>query len=631
MAKRRAPSAAITLARPIEPALRRAARLGDHAAICALHARVDARDAAREDSAASATGAGLDALSEFSDHPGVGLFAATPLMIAAQSDDGATEDTVRLLLELGADPRVVVEGRSAATFALERVGRLRVGRRRGDTSHAARARILLDAGSPLPASPWQSNRLLCRVCEAGDEALLGMLLARGVSAQGHWDSGIALERGRRCVAAFEPILARQKQPFEVLPESVRQDILRSIREHDEERFQQEALSSCCGEMPLFRAAASGNAACVTLLLEAGADPLARDSFHRTAMYHAGSEAVVRALQRAGVPIEDRDEFGRTPLHDATLEGEASLPRVLGLLACGADANARCADGTPIFLDAVGSGRHPALLRALVGAGADPHVVDRQGFNAFHAALDVNFEASAEDSVRETFGYLKHLGVDIEHRTANGETPLARAILIGSGAEVRALCELGAEPHVVCRTTPKGGYPNWRVEQHPLILAAMTDVEDVDEKVDALLSAGANPLVKYRAATAFHCAVARLCIRGRYLKLHGQFYDGLPWLGLEDKRMPRTREAYLPEAIRVLLEYVERFEKDIPIDETLRHERAYRAELVRAIVMLGAHEAWARRIRVGPSPSPFELLPGMTRPGEPRATARRERSKPKRSG
>ena len=39
---------------------------------------------------------------------------------------------------------------------------------------------------------------------------------------------------------------------------------------------------------------------------------------------------------------------------------------------------------------------PDAMRLLIASGADPHAVTELGYNAFHAAIDVDFEANAED-------------------------------------------------------------------------------------------------------------------------------------------------------------------------------------------------------------------------------------------
>ena len=82
-----------------EPPLHRAARFGNEVEIRSL---TNPRN--------------LETVFDLQLDPGGKGSPATPLMVAAGSGDGATVDTVRLLLGLGADPKRTAEGRSAADF-----------------------------------------------------------------------------------------------------------------------------------------------------------------------------------------------------------------------------------------------------------------------------------------------------------------------------------------------------------------------------------------------------------------------------------------------------------------------------------------------------------------------------------
>lgn len=133
--------------KPGEPALHRAAREGDHAAIRLL----------------AATGVNLNEVFDIDLDPCRPRRFATPLMVAAGSGDGATDETAALLVGLGADPTVMLEGDSAASFAA--VG---LGRNYNPGGDAARLRFAIDAGSPLPTDPDVANRLLCDTVATGD-------------------------------------------------------------------------------------------------------------------------------------------------------------------------------------------------------------------------------------------------------------------------------------------------------------------------------------------------------------------------------------------------------------------------------------------------------------------------------
>ncbi len=557
-----------------EPALHLAARIGDHAAIRAL----------------AKSGTDLNAAFDIGLDPGARPHPATPLMVAAGSGDGATDATVKLLLELGADATVVLGRSSAATFAFVGLGwNYRPG---GD---AARARMLLEAGSPLPKHPEHANDLLCRAAAAGDAERLRVLLERGLDAKGYWDRDAARESHRRTMEHMAKYRGDQPDIFASLSEELRQSMAETTKKLEEEMFEQQCSGPWSYEIPLFRAAESGSGECVRLLLEAGADPGARDNSKRTAMYDAASIEVVRELVRAGVALDDADQFGWSPLDNAVQDGESALPRIRALVEAGADVNATHDRGYSVFMSAVGSGRHPEVLRFLIASGADPHAVTELGYNAFHAAIDVNGEANAEESVRDTLGYLKELGVDIEHRNKNNQTPLARAIQEGNGVEVKVLCELGADANAVCPKHECGGESCTRVDLPLLFHAADGIGVDKDVKTEALLKAGADPLAKDGGGfTPLMHVVASLCRDASdYEASYGSFFKGLRELRMEGKAMPKTREEFVADATPFLRGYAERFAGGIPSTETSEYADRWRAEKIGCIVSLCAYEGWAR--------------------------------------
>lgn len=557
-----------------EPPLFRAAREGDHDAIRHL----------------AAAGADLDAAFDIGLDPGRRARPATPLMVAAGSGDGATEATVALLLQLGADPTVVLEGNSAATFALEGLGwNYRPG---GDTN---RARLLLEAGSPLPENRDRADRLLCEAAATGDAERLQVLLNHGLNANGYWDPYKSRERHRRAVQEMAQYRDRDVDFLSSVPEEFRAGLAESMKATDEQRCNRLSSAPWSHEIPLFRAAESGSAECVRLLLSAGADAMARDCSRRTAMYYAGSVEVVRTLMQAGLPLEDADQFEWSPLAAAMSDGEDALPRVRALIEAGANVNGTHDRGYTVFMSAVGSGRYPALLRLLVASGADPNAVTELGYNAFHAAIDVSFEANAEESVRDTLGYLKELGVDIEHRNRGNQTPLARAIEAGTGLEVRVLCELGADPNAVCPKHDCGGDSCTRVDL-PLLFHAATGIGvHKDVKTEALLRAGADPLVEDADGfTPLMQVVASLCQEAAdYHESYTAFFKGLEALRLEGRTLRGTRDEFVGDATTLVRAYVDRFASEIPVSGA-PYEEDWRREKIACIALLCAYESWFRR-------------------------------------
>ncbi len=561
--------------KPGEPPLHRAAREGDHASISEL----------------AAAGADLNAVFDMRLDPDGRASPATPLMVAAGSGDGASAPTVALLLQLGADPKVMCNGSSAATSAFEGLGwNYKPG---GD---AERAKLVLDAGSPLPVDPGRLNRLLCETATTGDAERLRILLNQGLSAKGHWDPGEARKTHGRVMDHMAEYRAGRPDLLASMPPGFLVFMNEAMKEFESMMVAQQSSGPSCYEIPLFRAAEFGNAECVRLLLAAGAEPNARDSFKRTAMYYAGSDQVVRVLLEAGLPLEDADENGWTPLYSAVGGGAEAIPRVRALLNAGANVNATHDRGYTVFMSAVDSGRTPEILRLLIAAGADPHAVSELGYNAFHAAIDVNFEANAEESVRDTLGYLKELGVNLEQRNHRNHTPLARAIEEGTGLEVQVLCELGADPHAVCPKHECGGEACTRVDLPLLFHAADGVGVHKDLKVEALLRAGASPVVTdSEGFTPLTHVVADLCRAADDVdESYQAFFRGLGGLRMGGKPTPASRDEFVEKVKPILRSYVEQFAGGIPLSKASDYAQDWRKQEISCIVSLCAYEAWMRR-------------------------------------
>lgn len=370
-----------------EPALHRAARLGDHEGIrCIVN-----------------EGGDINLAFDIRLDPGGRSALATPLMVAAGSGYGASLQTMRLLLELGADPLLKFGWGSIARFAAGGLGWNYL-----PGGDAARLQLCLDSGCDPDETDKRGVTLLADAAATGDVDRVKVLLHAGSKPNA---SGVV----------------RRTSSLPKIPGSP---------------FDDNAPSSY--QIPLHNAAEVNEIGIVNLLIAAGSDAHAVDRGRRTALFSARSPEVARALIDVGLDVEAQDCLGWAPLVAAINDG--SLEGVKALLSVGANVNATHDRGFTVFMSAVSSSeRNLEIMNVLVAAGADPHAVSELGCNAFHAAIDVNgAEANSEESIRSTFELLAKLGVDINHKDTQGVSPLERAEELGTEAEVKMLIHFGAK-------------------------------------------------------------------------------------------------------------------------------------------------------------------------------------------
>ena len=149
--------------------------------------------------------------------------------------------------------------------------------------------------------------------------------------------------------------------------------------------------------------------------------------------------------------------------------KADSTEVRALLAAGADANARAADGTTPMIFAAHFG-DLASVQALLAANGDPNLTNRYGVGPMHEAAQ-----------RADTGLLRILldaGASVDPALPEGETPLMLASRTSGVDAVRLLIEHGAKVNVV---------EQWQ-GQTPLMYAA---AHDRGEVATALIEAGAD--------------------------------------------------------------------------------------------------------------------------------------------
>jgi ankyrin repeat protein len=173
--------------------------------------------------------------------------------------------------------------------------------------------------------------------------------------------------------------------------------------------------------------AEGDAAHVTLFLEAGIDPSVANSTKRTALWIAVERKqpeVLKALLAAGVAPNEKNappmESGKTIVFEAVDSGDAALVRTL--VEAGADAKMANEYGVPPLAEAARVG-NLAICEILIKAGADPNAAPG-GFPLLYGPVNEDHL----DVVRLLLASGAKLG---EHKAALVEaakTPEMRALL-----------------------------------------------------------------------------------------------------------------------------------------------------------------------------------------------------------
>jgi FOG: Ankyrin repeat len=428
-------------ARPELP-IHRAALLGDIAALERL----------------VADGADINVRTDVRPNHGSFLAGLTPLMVAASAPHGRRVETLRWLIDHGADLHATSEGGVTAAWYAAGLGAWWESDGASDSEppdFAARLRFLLDAGIPPTKDGKNKRTLLVEAASAGDPERVALLLHRGVP---------------------------------LVPEGIPSDIYRR-------------------HLPLFTAAGAiseGAAECIRLLTRAGADPNQRARRGHTALMQAATPEAVRALVIAGAHPEAVSGSGRGQHTDALEEAlesaqswESEPKEKARYLAV---AEALMEAGAPLERTKDGWSR---LFRA-----AHSHQAEAVDFFLAHgASLAVTPETyrqqtplhavcwNGEDSMGSFNGsacerIIKALvaaGVPIEARDYEGRTPMHKAVGgdWGSTTALRTLLELGADPNAV------DGYG-----QTPLHIAGKNAWRGPGlECIEMLLEAGADPLIR----------------------------------------------------------------------------------------------------------------------------------------
>ncbi len=184
-----------------------------------------------------------------------------------------------------------------------------------------------------------------------------------------------------------------------------------------------------GETPIYNAVKVNNPEIVTILAQNGANCDTRDYLGNTPVHACirwDSLDSIYALINAGCSMDARNLAGKTPLAEAARAGKIEM--VTLLLNYGADINATDETGKTVLIDAIQSG-NTDLVKLLLEKGASPLIQEMYGRNAFHEA------AIYGDS--EMIKTIHLAGGDPLSKDTNGNTPLSLVLHKGE-SDIKAV-------------------------------------------------------------------------------------------------------------------------------------------------------------------------------------------------
>jgi ankyrin repeat protein len=238
-----------------------------------------------------------------------------------------------------------------------------------------------------------------------------------------------------------------------------------------------------GATPLMYAAAFGSIEELKLLLDAGADLNAKNSFNATALICAAGDPVKsRMLIEHGADVNVQSQQGRTPLMvAASRDGNAGLVRLV--LAKGGDVRAKGAQGGTALLLASQMG-DIEIMRLLIEKGADANAAPASlGLTPLADAISSNHDEAVRLLLAS--GANVNATITADARVRNGRlalkdlTTLMLAAPYGSPAMIEILLKAGAD---VNAKEARG--------VNALMLAVASETQDM-KVVERLLKAGAD--------------------------------------------------------------------------------------------------------------------------------------------
>jgi ankyrin repeat protein len=193
---------------------------------------------------------------------------------------------------------------------------------------------------------------------------------------------------------------------------------------------------------------SPNPEAITILLNLGADPNAKDRKGNMAVDHVGGNEKLKNTDVLSI-LSTVTDFPKTDsILGAMSDSDfielckgGSLRRINETIEAGANVNAVDENGMTPLMFAAGANSDPEVAKALIDAGAYVNASGIGGGTPLMSAALIN-------SNPEVITILVNAGADIEAKTTDGETALIAAAMKCQNPEViTILLNLGADPNV----------------------------------------------------------------------------------------------------------------------------------------------------------------------------------------
>jgi ankyrin repeat protein len=309
-------------------------------------------------------------------------------------------DVVRTLLAAGADPRARSKNRFTSLLFAAQQGNMEIARlliaAGADVNEAAPDGIAGDTNAGRSFKPDTEAAALLVAIDSQHEAMARFLLDSGADPNLHGAGRTALHSAvqQAMPDLVRALLARGADPNARLTRTMPLLSRFILQAHGLE-------VSTIGATPFWLAAGYGDVRTMRILVEGGADPLARSSDNTTPLMVA-----------AGVDfVEGQDKYGRRWFaSDTAALQQAAREAVAYCLELGEDINSANDLGQTAIVGGVYF-RSPAMVQFLVDQGASINVINKRGQTPW-LITQGEYRSGSFFVDKETGAYLAKLGADV---------------------------------------------------------------------------------------------------------------------------------------------------------------------------------------------------------------------------